>query len=85
MPYFTLSEFYRVTKPNGFLYLELPLADTAALHETNKNHYSLMNKSVWIQLVERTNYKIIDKTESDIAIINSTGKDKFFMLIAKKG
>jgi ubiquinone/menaquinone biosynthesis C-methylase UbiE len=85
MPYFTLSEFYRVTKPNGFLYLELPLADTAALHETNKNHYSLMNKSMWIELVERTNYKIIDKAETDIAIINSTGKDKFFMLIAKKG
>lgn len=85
MPYFTLSEFYRVTKPNGFLYLELPLAETAAKHETNKNHYSLMNKNMWINLVERTNYKIIDKAESDIAIINTTGKDKFFMLIAKKG
>jgi ubiquinone/menaquinone biosynthesis C-methylase UbiE len=54
MPYFTLSQLVRVLKPGGWLYLEVPAPDTHAGHQTNRNHYSVLPKSAWIELMSRS-------------------------------
>jgi ubiquinone/menaquinone biosynthesis C-methylase UbiE len=42
VPAFLLSEFHRLTKPGGVLYVEVPAPDTACVHETNPNHHSVL-------------------------------------------
>jgi SAM-dependent methyltransferase len=52
-PLFTLSEYKRVTKPGGRIYVEVPAPDTSAHHETNPNHYSVLPLSAWMSLFSR--------------------------------
>jgi SAM-dependent methyltransferase len=52
-PFFTLSEYKRVTKPGGRLYVEVPAPDSSAHHETNPNHYSVLPNSAWVSLISR--------------------------------
>src|SRR3954471_21710926 len=49
-PLFTLSEYRRVTRPNGLVYVEVPAPDTSAHHERNPNHYSILSASSWMAL-----------------------------------
>jgi SAM-dependent methyltransferase len=61
-PFFTLSEFHRVTKPGGHVYIEVPApdtAETASRHENNPNHYSVLGKSMWQELFRRANLSLI--------------------------
>lgn len=55
-PYFTLSEFYRVLKPGGILYLEVPGAETTYKHELNPNHYSILSQTMWLSLLDRCKF-----------------------------
>lgn len=55
-PYFTLSEFARVLKPGGLLYLEVPGAETTYKHELNVNHYSILSHTMWLSLLERSGF-----------------------------
>lgn len=52
-PLFTLSEYRRVTKPGGLIYVEVPAPDTSAHHERNSNHYSVLPLSGWLSLFDR--------------------------------
>ena len=54
MPFFTLSQLVRVLKPGGWLYVEVPAPDTAAAHQTNRNHYSVLPFSTWGELILRS-------------------------------
>jgi len=55
-PLFTLSEYRRVVKPGGFVYVETPAPDTSAHHERNPNHYSVLPRSAWMELFRRTDF-----------------------------
>ncbi len=57
MPLYTLTEFRRVLRPGGILYMEVPAPDTL-LHERNPNHYSILGKVMWSSLLERTGFSI---------------------------
>lgn len=57
-PLFTLSEYRRVTKPGGLIYVEVPAPDTAAHHELNSNHYSVLSLSAWHSLIGRVGLEI---------------------------
>lgn len=57
-PFFTLSEYRRLTKPNGLVYVEVPAPDTSAHHEANPNHYSVLPESAWLSLFERARFSI---------------------------
>jgi SAM-dependent methyltransferase len=52
-PAFTLSEYRRVTKPAGLIYIEVPAPDTTAHHEANVNHYCVLPLSAWQNLFAR--------------------------------
>lgn len=56
MPFFTLFGFYRVLKKGGFAYIEVPAPDTEVGHQTNKNHFSVLGKSMWSELIVRTGF-----------------------------
>ncbi|HZQ72364.1 MAG TPA: class I SAM-dependent methyltransferase [Burkholderiales bacterium] len=52
-PFFTLSEYRRLTKRAGLIYVEVPAPDTACHHESNPNHYSVLPRSAWASLFGR--------------------------------
>lgn len=66
MPYFTLQEMRRVSKPGGIIYIELPANDSRAVHEVNINHYSIHTKTMWVELFNRIGLKVLDHFEINI-------------------
>ena len=57
MPYFTLSEYNRVLKTDGILFVEIPYPDTYAKPEKNPNHYSLLPLGMWRELFYRAGFE----------------------------
>jgi SAM-dependent methyltransferase len=55
-PYFNLIEYNRVLRNGGVLYIEVPQPDCPRPHETNRNHYSIMGRSMWLSLLQRTGF-----------------------------
>jgi len=81
-PFFTLSEQFRVLKPKGYLYIEVPAPDTSCKHETNPNHYSALGKSMWAGLIKRTGFKMLDVV--DISFKVPAGPDTYWAFIQQK-
>jgi SAM-dependent methyltransferase len=81
-PYFTLSEFSRVLKPGGWLYVEVPAPDTSCKHQTNKNHYSVLGKSMLRDLITRSGFRILDI--KDIKFTVNAGPDMYWGFIQQK-
>ncbi len=82
-PYFTLSEMNRVLKPGGVFYLEVPAAETAARHENNPNHYSVLGLSMWQQLVTRSGFTVIESMTIDLDI-EQMGPDAYWAFFCRK-
>lgn len=57
-PYITLLEYNRVLKPRGRLYIEVPAPDGDQPHETNRNHYSIMGRAMWLSLLQRSGFDV---------------------------
>lgn len=81
-PYFTLTELARVLKPGGFLYLEVPAAESSCLHETNPNHYSILSCSMWLSLLERSGFQVLE--DQQYFLKNEAGPDKYWAFFGKK-
>jgi len=81
-PYLTLSEFNRVLKPGGWLYVEVPAPDTSCQHQTNKNHYSVLGKSMLGSLIERSGFRIVDV--ADITFAVPAGPDAYWSFLQHK-
>lgn len=81
-PYFTLHEIFRVMKPSGYLYLEVPAPDTSCHHEANRNHYSMLGRNAWIQLIRRTGFELL--TVLDITFQVPAGPDTYWAMIQRK-
>jgi len=81
-PLFTLVGLHAVLKPGGLLYLEMPGVDTTGKHETNPNHYSILGKSMWVQLIARSGFEMQEMLDLDF--ISPAGEEKYMAFIAKK-
>jgi len=81
-PFFTLSEMHRVLKPGGTLYVEVPAPDTACAHQTNPNHYSVLGKSMWTELIRRTGFA--DVKAVDINFQTGAGPDTYWAFVQTK-
>jgi len=81
-PLFVLHQFAEVLKPGGILYTEMPSPETAAAHETNANHYSVMGLKMWASLISRAGFDIHEIRTIDIA--TGAGPDVYFSIIARK-
>lgn len=82
MPYFTLSEFSRLLKPDCLLYIEVPSPDTACHHESNKNHYSVLGKQMWLHLITRSGFNI--EETRDIKLNTEAGPDTYWSFLCRK-
>ncbi|HLZ30211.1 MAG TPA: methyltransferase domain-containing protein [Chloroflexota bacterium] len=81
-PYFTLSEFQRVLKPGGILYIEVPAPDTACAHQATPNNYSVLGKSMWLQLMTRSGFALIE--ELDLNFTVPAGPDTYWAFVLRK-
>ena len=81
-PYFTLSGFHRVLKPGGWLYVEVPAPDTASAHQTNRNHYSVLGKSMMASLLDRSRFRIAEVL--DITFTVPAGPDTYWAFIQQR-
>ena len=81
-PYFTLQEISRVIKPEGYLYIEVPVPDTSCQNQTNKNNYSVLGKSMWLDLIKRSGLYILQIL--DIQFNVPAGPDIYWAMIQKK-
>ncbi len=80
-PLFTLSEYHRLVKPGGAVYVEVPAPDTAAHHELNVNHYSVLPASAWQHLFLRSNFRIERSTAFNFSI--PAGEDTYWSFLLR--
>jgi SAM-dependent methyltransferase len=81
-PYFTLVGFYRALKPGGWLYLEVPAPDTSCGHQRNKNHYSVLGRSMVTELLLRADFKPVRTLNLDFSV--SAGADLYWAFFMQK-
>jgi SAM-dependent methyltransferase len=83
-PLYTLTEYRRVLKPGGRLYVEVPAPDTCCRHETNPQHHSVLGKSMWLELFARAGFDLV--WQDDIPVDVPAGMDLYwaFLLRAKR-
>jgi ubiquinone/menaquinone biosynthesis C-methylase UbiE len=81
-PFFTLAELHRVLKPGGVLYLEAPAPDTACRHQTNANHYSVLGKSMWLELIRRVGFPEVHMM--DLNFTTGAGPDTYWAFVQRK-
>ena len=82
MPLFTLSEYKRVCKPGGVIYVEVPAPETAARHEFGKNHYSVFPNSSWVSQFEKVG--LIVERSWVVGFTLSIGEDKYWSYILRR-
>lgn len=75
-PYFTISEFRRVLRPGGMLYLEVPGTETTCRHELNRNHYSIMSQTMWQSLLSRAGF--IPQEAQNYSLKCESGPDEYW-------
>src|SRR5207237_559665 len=75
-PLFTLTEYRRMTKPAGLVYVEVPAPDTSARHEENPNHYSVFPRSAWLNLFRRAGF-IVERS-IEITFTVPCGSDMYW-------
>lgn len=75
-PFFTLSELHRVLKAGGVLYLEVPAPDTACRHQANPNHYSVLPRSMWLELIRRAGFG--ESHVTDMSFTTPLGPDTYW-------
>ena len=69
-PVLTLFEFNRVLKPYGFLYVEVPQAES--IHCANPNHYSMLGKRSLTQLFKRARFAYVKDLKINFALPDGT-------------
>lgn len=62
-PLFTLYEFNRVLKVGGGLYVEVPAPALPRQHEFNPNHYSILGHDMWVALMQRAGFEVVEARE----------------------
>lgn len=81
-PYFTLAEMHRVLKPGGVLYVEVPAPDTACRHQTNPNHYSVLGRSMWVELMKRAGFADIGMLDLNFTV--QAGPDTYWAFVMRR-
>lgn len=81
-PLFTLSEYFRLTRVGGHVYVEVPAPDTSAYHHENLNHYSVFGLSSWQSLMRRTGFTIADATAINVTV--ACGPDLYWGILLRR-
>jgi len=81
-PFWALAEFNRLMERGGILYVEVPSPETSCNHEANQNHYSVMGVKMWISLIIRAGFEIVEIKQ--LSIQTGAGPDVYFSIIGRK-
>lgn len=57
-PFFTLTQYNRLLKMGGVVYIEVPAPNQYNQHELNHNHYSVMGDCMWRTLILRSGFRM---------------------------
>jgi ubiquinone/menaquinone biosynthesis C-methylase UbiE len=71
-PLLTLLEFYRILKPGGIVYIEMPSPQCTRDLESYDNHYAIMGPRQWRALMTRAGFTAADIGELRFGINNKT-------------
>ena len=82
IPFFSLSEVYRVLVPGGHVYLEVPSPDTSSAHQADRNHYSVLGKSMWLELLRRVGFELLN--DLDLSFTAAAGPDLYWALVLRR-
>lgn len=74
-PLVTLFGFNRVLTSNGYMYVEVPWAES--IHTTNPNHYSLFGKKSWRQLFGKSGFSILNDITINFDLVTGQ-KDEYW-------
>jgi ubiquinone/menaquinone biosynthesis C-methylase UbiE len=87
-PLFTLFEFYRVLKPNGQAFIEVPSPNNERIHvhEYNPNHYSILGEAMWQGLFDKAKFKTLNfwNYDATIPFTHKTIIEKSYMFVVQK-
>lgn len=78
-PLFTLTEYKRLVKPGGYVYVEVPAPDTSCAHQHNPNHYSVLGESMWLRLFERAGLSLIRAVAINFSV--AVGPDLYWSFL----
>lgn len=81
-PLFTLTEIHRVLRPGGLVYVEVPAPDTACGHQTNPNHYSVLPRSMWLELFKRAGFELAQ--DDGIRFKTPVGEDVYWWFVLRR-
>lgn len=81
-PLFTLSEYFRLVRVGGHVYVEVPAPDTSARHHENPNHYSVLGVSAWHSLMVRTGFSVVDATSINVVV--PCGPDTYWGFLLRR-
>ena len=70
-PLLTLLEFYRILKPGGLVYIEMPSPQCTRALEEYDNHYAIMGTRQWRALMIRAGFNPLDIGELKFGISNN--------------
>jgi SAM-dependent methyltransferase len=84
MPFYLLHVIHQALSPGGYLYIEVPLANSYFQHEDNPNHYSVLSERGWEALVKRSQFDLITSSYIDwdytAPAIEGVQKERYFMI-----
>lgn len=83
-PFFTLSEYRRVLRPGGMVYVEVPAPCTDARHECNPNHYSVLPQTAWISLFSRAGLPLAREPGIFQLALSPAGVDFYYAFLLRK-
>jgi len=59
-PFYTLTQLNKMLKPGGKMYIETPAPNNPLVLEHWPNHYSVMGKKMFVSLMLRSGFDVID-------------------------
>jgi predicted SAM-dependent methyltransferase len=74
-PFLTLLEYNRVLRPGAYLYIEVPRPDAERPQEHNRNHYSILGKTMWLSLLSRAGFDV-DWYEYEFPVKNTNDESR---------
>lgn len=83
-PAFVLSEFRACLNPGGFLYLEVPGAETDSRHETNPDHKSVLGRRMWEALLAKTKFTLLPDGVTNVKFRTKLGMDEYYGWLVQK-
>lgn len=73
VPFFTILEYHRILKPNGYAYVEVPASNQLAQQELNANHYCVMPELMWYNLFVRAGFDIVQRLNAPVDLFDKDG------------